>query len=41
MPPYRIAFKARFGTTVCALVRHNLGVAIIDGFTVADRAMPG
>ena len=39
--PYHVAVKARFGTTVCALVRNNLGVAIIDGFTVADGAMPG
>ena len=38
---YRIAIKARFGTTVCALVRHNLGIAIIDGFTVAHASMPG
>ena len=38
---YRIAIKARFGTTVCALVRHNLGIAIIDGFTVAHGSMPG
>lgn len=39
--PYHIAVKARFGTTVCALVRNNLGIAIIDGFTVAEGAMPG
>ncbi len=38
---YRIAIKARFGTTVCGLVRHNLGIAIIDGFTVAHATMPG
>jgi DNA-binding transcriptional LysR family regulator len=38
---YRITIKARFGTTVCALVRQNLGVAVIDGFTVAHGAMPG
>lgn len=38
---YRIAIKARFGTTVCALVRQNLGIAIIDGFSVAHGAMPG
>jgi DNA-binding transcriptional LysR family regulator len=38
---YQIAIKARFGTTVCALVRQNLGVAVIDGFTVAHGAMPG
>ena len=38
---YRIAVKARFGTTVCGLVRHDLGIAIIDGFTVAHASMPG
>jgi DNA-binding transcriptional LysR family regulator len=38
---YRIAIKARFGTTVCRLVRHNLGIAIIDGFTVAHASMRG
>jgi DNA-binding transcriptional LysR family regulator len=35
---YRIPIKARFGTTVLALVRHNLGIAVIDGFTLADHA---
>ena len=34
---YDIAIRARFGTTVCALVKQNLGVAVIDAFTVADR----
>ena len=29
--------KARFGVTVCALVRQNLGVGVIDGFTLADQ----
>lgn len=38
---FNIAIKARFGTTVCALVRHDLGIAIIDGFTVAHASMPG
>ncbi|HTP81841.1 MAG TPA: LysR family transcriptional regulator [Alphaproteobacteria bacterium] len=38
---YRIAIKARFGTTVCGLVRNDLGIAIIDGFTVAHGSMPG
>jgi DNA-binding transcriptional LysR family regulator len=38
---YHITIKARFGTTVCALVRQNLGIAVIDGFTVAEHAMPG
>lgn len=33
--------KARFGATVCAFVRRNLGIAVIDGFTLADRAAIG
>lgn len=33
---YEITIKARFGTTVCALVKENLGVAVLDVFTVAD-----
>lgn len=33
---YDIAIRARFGTTVLALIRQNLGVAVIDAFTVAD-----
>lgn len=33
---YTITIRARFGTTVCALVKQNLGVALIDAFTVAD-----
>lgn len=33
---YEISIRARFGTTVLALVKQNLGVAIIDAFTVAD-----
>ncbi|MBB4952199.1 DNA-binding transcriptional LysR family regulator [Agrobacterium vitis] len=33
---YEIAIKARFGTTVCTLVKRNLGIAVIDAFTVAD-----
>ncbi len=38
---YRIPIKARFGTTVCALVRQNLGIAVIDEFTLADRNAEG
>ncbi|MFE0753871.1 LysR family transcriptional regulator [Inquilinus sp. NPDC058860] len=38
---YRITIRARFGTTVCALVRQNLGVAVIDIFTVADGSLAG
>lgn len=33
---YDIAIRARFGTAVCALVKQNLGVAVLDVFTVAD-----
>src|ERR1700751_4250816 len=38
---YDITIKARFGTTVCALVRAGLGIAIIDQFTVAHGGYPG
>ncbi|MBP2233623.1 DNA-binding transcriptional LysR family regulator [Sinorhizobium kostiense] len=38
---YRISIRARFGTTVCALVRQNLGIAVIDAFTVADMTDHG
>jgi len=34
---YRAPIKARFGVTVCALVRQNLGVGVIDGFTLAEQ----
>jgi DNA-binding transcriptional LysR family regulator len=37
---YDIRIRARFGSTVCALVRQNLGIAVIDGFTLADP-IPG
>jgi DNA-binding transcriptional LysR family regulator len=33
---YDITIRARFGTTVCALVRQKLGVAVLDAFTLAD-----
>lgn len=38
---YDITIRARFGTTVCALVRAGLGVAIIDQFTVAHGGVAG
>lgn len=38
---YEMAIKARFGTTVCSLVRAGLGIAIIDQFTVAHDSMQG
>ena len=38
---YDITIRARFGTTVCALVQARLGIAIIDQFTVAHGNIPG
>lgn len=38
---YDMRIKARFGTTVCSLVRAGLGIAIIDQFTVAHGSMQG
>ena len=32
---YEVTIRARFGSTVCALVTNGLGVAIIDEFTLA------
>ena len=39
--PRRLSVKARFAQTVVSLVRHGLGVAIIDEFSVAGAHMPG
>lgn len=36
-----VSIKARFGSTVCALVAQGLGVAVVDEFTVADGRFPG
>ena len=38
---YDMIIRARFGTTVCALVRAGLGIAVIDQFTVAHGSMHG
>jgi DNA-binding transcriptional LysR family regulator len=38
---YGITIRARFGTTVCALVKAGLGIAVIDQFTVAHNAVSG
>lgn len=38
---YDITIRARFGSTVCALVKAGLGIAVIDQFTVAHDAVPG
>ena len=37
---YDITIRARFGTTVCALVKAGLGIAVIDQFTLAHGAFP-
>jgi DNA-binding transcriptional LysR family regulator len=38
---YDVTIRARFGTTVCALVKAGLGIAVIDQFTVAHGGFPG
>jgi DNA-binding transcriptional LysR family regulator len=38
---YEVAIRARFGSTVCALVANGLGVAIIDEFTLAGGNWSG
>jgi DNA-binding transcriptional LysR family regulator len=38
---YRPTIRARFAQTVVSLVRHGLGVALIDEFSVAGVYMPG
>jgi DNA-binding transcriptional LysR family regulator len=37
----RHAIRGRFAQTVVSLVRHGLGVALIDEFSVAEASMPG
>jgi DNA-binding transcriptional LysR family regulator len=37
---YEISIKARFGSTVCALVTNGLGIAVIDEFTLAGGNWP-
>ena len=37
---YEVTIRARFGSTVCALVTNGLGVAIIDEFTLAAGNWP-
>ncbi len=34
---YDTVIRARFGTTVLGLVKQNLGIAVLDSFTVADQ----
>ena len=38
---YEMTIRARFGSTVCALVTNGLGIAIIDEFTIAGDNWPG
>lgn len=38
---YDVTIRARFGSTVCALVANGLGVAVIDAFTLAGGNWPG
>jgi DNA-binding transcriptional LysR family regulator len=38
---YDVTIRARFGTTVFALVKHGLGIAVLDEFTVADTPLAG
>jgi len=37
---YEVAIRARFGSTVCALVSQGLGIAVIDEFTLAGGNWP-
>jgi DNA-binding transcriptional LysR family regulator len=37
---YDVTIRARFGSTVCALVSSGLGVAIVDEFTLAGDQWP-
>lgn len=37
---YEVAIRARFGTTVCALVSHGLGISVVDEFTLAADQWP-
>lgn len=39
--PLKHAMRGRFAQTVVSLVRHGLGVAVIDEFSVAEIYMPG
>jgi DNA-binding transcriptional LysR family regulator len=37
---YEVAIRARFGSTVCALVSHGLGISVVDEFTLAADQWP-
>lgn len=38
---YEVKIRARFGSTVCALVSNGLGIGVIDEFTLAGGNWPG
>lgn len=38
---YDVTIRARFGSTVCALVTSGLGIAVVDEFTLAGDNWPG
>ena len=38
---HEVTIRARFGTTVCALVSQGLGIATVDEFTLAADQWPG
>lgn len=38
---YDVRIRARFGSTVCALVTNGLGIGVIDEFTLAGGNWPG
>jgi len=37
---YQVTIRARFGSTVCALVSEGLGIAVVDEFTLAADRWP-
>ncbi|MGI3186663.1 LysR family transcriptional regulator [Nioella aestuarii] len=39
--PLRHSMRGRFSQTVVSLVRHGLGVAVIDAFSVSEKVLPG
>jgi DNA-binding transcriptional LysR family regulator len=38
---YDVTLRARFGSTVCALVANGLGIAVLDEFALAPEIWPG
>ena len=39
--PFDLTITARFGTTICSLVKAGLGIGVVDQFTVAHEAVAG